>query len=674
MPPDTSTQRAGSDRPAAAGEISILLVDDQPARLMSYESILDGLGYRLVRASSGLAALEQLMKDEFAVILLDVSMPGMDGFETASLIHEHPRFERTPIIFVTGVNLSELDQLKGYRLGAVDYVHVPVVPEILRSKVSVLVELYCKRRELEALNNALAKTNTELAAKNEALATANRALELNRARELEALNRELKRANVELETANRALHAEVAMRARIEEQLKAADRHKDEFLAMLAHELRNPLAPIRNALHIMRAKPTTDPQLGWAQGVIDRQLTSLTRLVDDLLDVSRITRGKINLSREPVALGALIRSAVETVEPLLAEKQHDLTVDVPDPALMLDGDFTRLTQVIANVLSNAAKYTDRGGRIALTAREMGDEVEIRVRDNGIGIAAADLARIFDLFTQASESHERGLGGLGIGLALVRRLVELHGGTVSALSEGPGRGAEIIVRLPRSTAAIPTAAPAASAAPAAATGRSTRSDDERRPGLGPHDRRKPDDGAGPRDDRELHDGRELHDAPAPPDGREPSTNKREQPIKEAASDRSAAEGTDGGAPRPGRRILIVDDNRDALDSLAALMEMSGHEVHAATDGELALEVAERCRPHVVLLDLGLPKLDGYEVARRLREKPWGKEAVIIALTGWGQDEDRRRTRESGFDAHMVKPLDLDALMSLLDSAPADVTHS
>ena len=598
MPSERSTRQSlESGRDSREGGIKILLVDDQPARLMSYESILAGLGYGMVRASSGLQALEQLMKDEFAVILLDVSMPGMDGFETASLIHEHPRFERTPIIFVTGVNVSELDQLKGYKLGAVDYVHVPVVPEILRSKVSVLVELYCKRRELQSLNEELATANAELA-------QANRALELDRARQLQALNRELKAANVELATANRALQAEIAVRARIEEQLKAADRHKDEFLAMLAHELRNPLAPIRNAVHLLRAQPSADEELRWVQDVIDRQLGSLTRLVDDLLDVSRITRGKINISREPIAIGAIVQSAVETVQPLIVEKEQLLTIDVPEPELLLDGDYTRLTQVVGNILSNSSKYTNRGGAISLSVQRAGTNVEIRVRDNGIGIAGPDLPRIFDLFTQAEQSDQRGLGGLGIGLALVRRLVELHGGTVVAQSDGPGLGSEFIVQLPR-----------------------------RNESQAPH-------------------------------GAQATQASAHSPAETPA-------GTNSGT-RAGRRILIVDDNRDALESLSALMEMSGHEVHTAADGESALAVAERCHPEVVLLDLGLPKVDGYEVARRLREESWGKRAVLVALTGWGQDEDRRRTRECGFDSHMVKPLDLEALLRLLESH--DVTHS
>ena len=272
-------------------KVNILLVDDQPARLLTYQSVLSELGQNLVSARSGLEALEKLMRDEFAVVLLDVSMPEMDGFEAARLIHEHPRFERTPIIFVTGVHMSELDRLKGYKVGAVDYVSIPVVPEILRSKVAVLVELYCKRRELRALNRNLAEAN-------ERLAMANTALQAEKTRELEALNVSLQQANAELERANAALQAEVTVRSRAEDALRQADRHKDEFLAMLAHELRNPLAPIRNAVHLMRMKSLQDPQMCLARDVIERQLSQLTRLVDDLLDVSRITRGKINLTRQ----------------------------------------------------------------------------------------------------------------------------------------------------------------------------------------------------------------------------------------------------------------------------------------------------------------------------------------------------------------------------------------
>src|SRR5689334_8715923 len=289
-------------------KVNVLLVDDQPQRLLTYETILSELGQNLVCARSGLEALEKLMKDEFAVVLLDVSMPDMDGFEAASLIHEHPRFEKTPIIFVTGVHVTELDRLKGYKLGAVDYVYIPVVPEILRSKVSVLVELHLQRRELQTLNRSLEEANRRLE-------LANTNLQEEKTRELESLNQTLKRANADLEHTNRVLQSEVSERARAEAALKEADRHKDEFLAVLAHELRNPLAPIRNAVEIMRRSPLADPQLAWSRDVIERQVKHLTRLVDDLLDVSRITRGNINLSREPVSVSTIIARAIETIQP-----------------------------------------------------------------------------------------------------------------------------------------------------------------------------------------------------------------------------------------------------------------------------------------------------------------------------------------------------------------------
>ena len=346
-------------------KVSILLVDDQPSRLLTYESILSGLGQNLVSARSGLEALDKLMRQEFAVVLLDVSMPDMDGFEAARLIHEHPRFEKTPIIFVTGVHVSELDRLTGYKVGAVDYVSIPVVPEILRSKVAVLVELYLKRRELRELNRTLALAN-------ERLAEANTTLQAEKTRELEMLNRVLQRANTELEQANRALQSEVIERTRVEQALKEADRHKDEFLAMLAHELRNPLAPILNAVQLMRKKALADPQLVWSREVIERQLGHLTRLVDDLLDVSRITRGKINLAREPVEITGLVARAVETVQPLIVERGHQFTIDLPEEPIRVYGDPLRLTQALGNVLANAAKYTEGAGRISLVARQSAD--------------------------------------------------------------------------------------------------------------------------------------------------------------------------------------------------------------------------------------------------------------------------------------------------------------
>jgi signal transduction histidine kinase len=572
-------------------KVNVLLVDDQPARLLTYESILSELGQNLVRAGSGLEALEKLMKDEFAVVLLDVSMPDMDGFEAATLIHQHPRFERTPIIFVTGVHVSELDRLKGYKVGAVDYVSIPVVPEILRGKVAVLIELYTKRRELQELNRTLAQTNQRLA-------EANTTLQAEKTRELETLNRVLQRANQELESANRSLQTEVAERTRVELALKEADRHKDEFLAMLAHELRNPLAPIHNAVQLMHRQSFTDPQLTWSRDVIGRQLAHLTRLVDDLLDVSRITRGKINLSKEVIELATLMARTVETVQPFFEERGHTLTVEIPKGILAVLGDPTRLVQALGNVLGNAAKYTERGGHITLAAAQSGPEVVIRVRDNGIGIPAELIPIIFNLFTQLDRTSGLPQSGLGIGLALVQRLIEMHGGSVSARSDGLGKGSEFLIRLPLFI-------------------------------------------------RE--------------------TVESGQPLQQLSALEQSMTNAEG-PTRTQRRILVADDNNDALESLATLLQLSGHEVYTAANGAVALESAEQHRPEVALLDIGMPKLDGYEVARRIRAQPWGQRITLVALTGWGQDSDRRRSQEAGFDSHLVKPLDLDKLTELLAALP------
>jgi signal transduction histidine kinase len=587
----------------ADAKVSILLVDDQPSRLLTYESILNGLGQNLVSARSGLEALDKLMRQEFAVVLLDVSMPDMDGFEAARLIHEHPRYEKTPIIFVTGVHVSELDRLTGYKVGAVDYVSIPLVPEILRSKVAVLVELYLKRRELRELNRTLALANQRLA-------EANTTLQAEKTRELQMLNRDLQRANTELEQANRTLQSEVAERLRVERALKEADRHKDEFLAMLAHELRNPLAPILNAVQLMRKKPLADPQLVWSRDLIERQLAHLTRLVDDLLDVSRITRGKINLAREPVDIAGLVARAVETVQPLILERGHQFTIDMPDEPIRVYGDPLRLTQALGNVLANAAKYTERAGNISLGARRSGDLVEVRVRDTGIGISSDLLPVIFDMFTQLKNDTARSQSGLGIGLALVRKLLEMHGGTVTASSDGDGLGSEFLITLPVIT----------------------------------NDRVRVSASAGSQ--ANGHDA--SVDAPA-------------------SADASAT-------PQVRRRILVADDNSDALESLATLLELGGHEVFSAANGALALESAERNLPEVALLDIGMPQLDGYEVARRIRAQPWGRSITLVALTGWGQDSDRRRSGEAGFDSHLVKPLDLDKLTELLGRLPVKAAES
>jgi len=520
--------------------VNILLVDDQPAKLLSYEAILSGLGETLITVNSATAALECLLKKEIAVVLVDVCMPELDGYELAAMIRQHPRFQQTAIIFVSAVMLNDLDRLRGYECGAVDYVPVPVVPEILRAKVSVFAELYRKTRALERLNAELEQRVTERTA------------------------------------------ALVATTAALQE----ADQRKDEFLAMLAHELRNPLAPIRTAVQLLRLKELESHQRSRARDVIERQVEHLVTLIDDLLDVSRITRGMITLQREPVLVGAIVARAVETTRPAIDANHHELTLDLPDELIAVDGDKTRLVQVLANILHNASKFMDPGGRIQLKVTREGSHVAISVSDTGIGIPSELIPKIFDLFTQVHSKAEGAQNGLGIGLALVRRLTEMHGGTVTACSEGPGRGTAFTVRIPalasekvRSQAGVPETIPV----------------------VGP------------------------------------------------------------------RRILVADDNRDAAESLALQLQLAGHEVRTAYDGVQALDAAKNFKPHIVVLDLGMPRMDGYETARRMRLRRWGKTATLIALTGWGQQQDRQRTTEAGFDAHLVKPVSESLLFQALASA-------
>jgi signal transduction histidine kinase len=402
----------GTTRP---DQVNILLVDDQPGKLLTYEAILGNLGENLVRAGSAREALETLLRMDVAVMLVDVCMPELDGFELAAMIREHPRFQRTAIILVSAVMRSDVDLLKGYERGAMDYVAVPIVPEILRAKVSVFADLYRKTVRLERWNHDLEQRVAE------------------RTSELEATAARL-RANEE--------GLRVALGA-----LRDADRRKDEFLAILAHELRNPLAPVCTAVEIMRHPHVDATRLQWCREVIARQVGHLTRLVDDLLDVSRITQGKIELRLEPLDLAAIVKSATEISQPLIASRRHKLEVQAPAEPVTLHGDAVRLTQIVANLLNNAAKYQEDGGHILVELERHGDEAVVRVRDRGIGLAAEVLPRIFEPFMQAEGSQHRANGGLGLGLSLVRSLVELHGGHVSAHSDGPGQGTAMEVRLP-----------------------------------------------------------------------------------------------------------------------------------------------------------------------------------------------------------------------------------
>ena len=376
---------------------------------------------------------------------------------------------------------------------------------------------------------------------------------------------------------------DISGRRDAERRLREADQRKDEFLAVLAHELRNPLAPLRHALEILRLahdNPATVEQVG---GIMERQLQHMVRLIDDLLDVSRIAGNRLELQRETVDIAAVIHGALETCGPLLAQSHHTLKLTLPPYPLHVEGDRARLAQAFANLLNNAIKYTDAGGRIWLTVERDGGEVIATLRDTGVGIPGEMLERVFEMFVQVDSSLERAQGGLGIGLQLVKRIIEMHGGTVVAHSAGPGKGSEFVVRLPLTLA--PTA-----------TTRTPR---------GPAGEHHP------------------------------------------------------------RRILVADDNLDAVDTLAMMLRMMGHEVSVAQDGVEALAAGEEFHPDVALLDIGMPKLNGYEAARRIRSTDWGRNIVLVALTGWGQEEDRRRSQESGFDHHMVKPVELAALEGVLN---------
>lgn len=692
--------------------VHILAVDDLPEKLLAMELILQQPGVSVVQARSGREALRRLLEKDFAVILLDVNMPDMDGFETASLIRQRKRSELTPIIFVTAFS-DEMHTARGYSLGAVDYIMSPVIPDVLRTKVGVFVELYRKTALVERQAEervALAREQAARAAAEQAtrrslfLAEASTALarslnfeetlaallrlvvpsladlggvtlagengrpwqtELAWARTSEdgvqqarldesagpddslraAVDRVLSGGRAELleglsvsyppsscgvspegslssavvlpllargrtlgaltlaqgRSARRFGPAEVALaedlagraavaldNARLFREVQEADRHKNEFLAMLAHELRNPLAPIRNAVQILQSDAANGRQSRWAKEVIGRQVQQMVRMVDDLLDVSRITRGKIALQNEPVDMATVVAAAVETSRPLIDSKRHHLTVTLPPEPVRSHGDPTRLAQVIANLLNNAAKYTEEGGRIWLTVEREQGEILVRVRDTGVGVPQEMLGHIFDLFAQVDRSLDRSQGGLGIGLTLARRLIELHGGRVEVRSAGPGTGSEFIVHL-----------------------------------------------------------------------------------AELAASNSSVAAADEGLTRSGQlpalRTLIIDDNVDGAESLKILLQAKGLNVRTAYDGPEGLAAAEEFRPEVVLLDIGLPKMDGYEVARRLRRQTDSDLSLLVAVSGYGQDVDRQLSRQAGFDLHLVKPVSPEVLDDLLRSA-------
>jgi signal transduction histidine kinase len=536
---------------------TVLIVEDDLGLARLQQRRLERAGYTVLVTANAAEAAQRVELGDVDLLILDQRLPGgVSGLE----LYQRMRAanQDVPAILVTGLREDEL-LLQALRAGVRDF--VLKTPEYLDYL-------------LPAVERVLKQVRTE------------RQLVESRALARDALRRQ------------HELEVEITQRKRAEERLREADRRKDEFLAMLAHELRNPLAPIRNSLHILQLRMPGDESLCRPLQVIDRQSRQLAGLVDDLLDVSRITQGQINLRMQTLKLADVVDQAVETSRPLLEARRHRFEIQLPKEAIYVNVDSTRLAQVILNLLNNAAKYTDEGGSIRLTVERSGDEVVLRVRDNGMGIAPEMLPRIFELFSQGERTLDRSQGGLGIGLTLVRRLVELQGGTVQAFSEGLGRGSEFAVRLPA-----------------------------------------------------VQKSDELQ-----------ARNGAAQNPFDALR-----------APIETRwRILVVDDNRDSADSLSVLLQMLGHEVRTAYDGESGLSTAKQFSPDIVLLDIGLPRLSGLEAARRMREDLGLRDTLLIAMTGYGQEDDKRRSLEAGFNTHLVKPVDLGELRALLEHSASAAT--
>ena len=662
--------------------VSILVVDDVPSKLIAMEALLSDLREEVVCVQSGADALRQLLKREFAVILLDVNMPDMDGFETAELIRQHPRLRRVPIIFMTSAT-DDTHELRGYSLGAVDYVLTPVVPDVLRTKVRVFVELFRMAEDLKqqaeervalageqagraAAEDAarrsafLAEAGKTMARSLHLEATAKTVLELlvpdladaamlrlqrdgsetvharhrfagdawedipaDVVQAMDAVARTLGHQLIEEPGAGGlgvrgvacplfargallgvlavlrepaaperydrpavALIEELAGRAAIAidncllyREIEERDIRKEQFVAMLAHELRNPLGAISSAVGVMELVGGDPAER--AREIIKRQLFNLSQLVEDLVDTTRITTGKISLSRATIDLAEAVTRCVKTLEIAGRTNGYDLRVEME--ATWVLADSARLDQIVANLLGNALKYTPSGGCITIRVRTDGDRGVCEITDTGRGMSPEAVQRVFELFYQEERAQDRARGGLGIGLTLVQQLVELHGGTVEASSEGEGRGSRFTIRLPLST-------------------------------------------------RE--------------DVREPDAPKGSSEIGR-------------------RRILLVEDNADARQMLHMLLTLAGHEVDSAPDGASGLEKAAAARPDIAVIDLGLPGVDGYEVARRLRAA--GRDELgLIALTGYGQPADRQAALAAGFDAHVVKPVDPSHLASVIAS--------
>lgn len=627
----------GEPATANAPKPRILLIEDEAvvrehlARALSDE-------YSIETAANGKDALTAVLKAPPALVVTDIVMPELDGIELLKALRSTRRTQAIPVLLISGRALDE-QRIEGFVEGADGYLAKPYTERELRARIhSILVSV--RRREETMRELAEQQALVERAVLLESITDAFYALDrafrftyLNKralshfgrthdellgkviwdvfpATRGTAFKREYERAlneqcSVSFEAASlisgrwvdvrayptpeglAAYFRDVTDRKRAEEQLREADRRKTEFLAVLAHELRNPMAPLRNGLHILK-QSVADTALSRTVSMMDRQMSHLVRLVDDLLDVSRIARGRFELRRQKVLLSDVVASAVEACRALIEAQGHALEIDTRDRAMVIDADPDRLAQVFSNLLSNSAKYTDRGGRITLTLERDGTEAVAVVEDTGIGIPPEALGHVFEMFAQAERCQARTVEGLGIGLSLVKSLIEMHSGSVHAFSEGAGKGSRFTVRLPLADA-----------------------------------------------------------SPAHP-SRSPGPTLRARPM----------------------RVLVVDDNVDAAASLAQLLQLEGHEVRTAADGVHAIAQVRAFEPEVIFMDLGMPRVDGFEATRRIRQLPGGERARIIALSGWGQETDRERTRAAGMDRHLIKPVSLEALHEVFEALGRD----
>ncbi|HSC88803.1 MAG TPA: response regulator [Polyangiaceae bacterium] len=524
--------------------IDILLVDDQARNLDALEAILAQPEYRLLRALDADTALRLLLEHEVAAIVLDIQMPSVSGLELARMIKTTKRFRETPIVFLTAFQVDDRQLAEGYGVGAVDYLTKPIHPQILRQKIAVFAELFRRTRALAELNATLEQRVKE------------------RTEEL----------------------------SRSEAELRRAAEQKDEFLAVLAHELRNPLAPLRMGLDLVMAERAYTSSVARTLGTMDRQLRHMVRLIDDLLDISRLSRGALELRTEPVDLGALILDTVEAYRPLLEAKSQNLELSL-GAGVERSVDSTRIAQLLGNLLHNANKFTTEGGNIRVELAEMDDVAVLSVLDDGIGLPPGSEEQAFQMFARIARADHAAQPGLGIGLALARRLATMHGGSLVAERRQEGAGTAFRLKLPA----------------------------------------------------------------------DPATQCSQPTFPPVSSARSNAS----------RRVLVIEDNDDVASTLADWLQAKGHDVEVATDGPGGIAKAAEMHPEIILCDLGLPGLSGLEVCRRLRTLPTAERPVIVALTGWGRQADREQTRASGFDHHLVKPIDPGALLELLEEIPSRV---